>query len=195
MILGITGSIGCGKSTVLEMFGSASWHTADADGICRRMYENPDGEFLADCRREWGESFFTRGRFDRAKIAAVVFRDPRELKRLTALIYPPLTRRLREIAGDCRKAGKNAAIEVPLLYEAGMEDLFDRVLVIWAPAQLRHARLREFRGFDEAEIRRREAMQLEADAKLERGDYALINSGSTGELLRQFTIFLQQITQ
>ena len=195
MILGVTGSIGCGKSTVLDLFGRASWHTADADAICRSLYDDPAGEFAAACRRNWGEAFFRDGRFDRAAVARVVFHDPAELKRLTALIYPHLERKLDEFTLRARRDGANAAVEVPLLYENGMEKRFDAVLTVWAPAELRHERLRKFRHFDNAEIRRREALQMDPDEKLERADYALINSGSAADLEAEFDALLSQITK
>ena len=195
MILGVTGPIGCGKSTVLALFKDASWRTADADAICRGLYDDPAGGFAAACRERWGEAFFSDGRFDRAKIAKVVFAAPEELRRLTELMYPHLERKLDEFISAARRDGADAAVEVPLLHENGMEKLFDAVLTVWAPAELRHGRLREFRRFDEAEIRRREALQMDADEKLERADYALINSGSAAELEAQFFQLLKQINQ
>ena len=69
----------------------------------------------------------------------------------------------------------------------------DAVLTVWAPESIRHDRLRRFRGLDDGEIRRREALQLAADVKLERADYALINSGSKAELERQLHILLENI--
>lgn len=194
MILGVTGSIGCGKSTVLDLFGSASWRTADADAICRGLYDDPDGDFAAACRRNWGDAFFRSGRFDRAAVAKVVFADPAELRRLTGLIYPHLERVLDEFSLRARRDGANAAIEVPLLFENGMERRFDAVLTVWAPAELRHERLRKFRGFDDAEIRRREALQMDPDEKLERADYALINSGSAADLAAEFRQLLLQLS-
>lgn len=195
MILGVTGSIGCGKSAVLDLFGSASWRTADADAICRGLYDDPDGEFAAACRRRWGDAFFRDGRFDRTAVAKVVFADPAELRRLTELIYPHLERVLDEFARRARRDGANAAVEVPLLYENGMEERFDAVLTVWAPAELRHERLRRYRNFDDAEIRRREALQMDPDEKLERADYALINSGSVADLAAEFRKLLKIITQ
>ena len=195
MILGVTGPIGCGKSTVLELFGSAAWRTADADAICRKLYDDPAGEFAAACRERWGEAFFTDGAFDRAKIAQVVFRDPEALKQLTGLIYPHLERELDGFIAAARRDGVDAAVEVPLLYENGMEKRFDAVLTVWAPAELRHERLRKFRGFDDAEIRRREARQMAADEKLERADYALINSGSAADLEAEFEYLLSSLTR
>ena len=195
LILGVTGSIGCGKSTVLELFRAAGWRTADADSLCRRMYDDPEGALAVQCRREWGEAFFTSGHFDRAKIAALVFRDAAALRKLTGFIYPVLESELDSFIAEARSAECCAAVEVPLLYEAGMERLFDAVLTVWAPEELRHRRLREFRGFDEAEIRRREALQLDADVKLERADCSLVNSGDPELLKRQFEIFLKHTTQ
>ena len=195
MILGVTGPIGCGKSTVLDLFEKASWRTADADAICRGLYDDPEGEFAATCRERWGDAFFRDGRFDRAAVANVVFADPAELRRLTELIYPHLERVLDEFSLRARRDGANAAVEVPLLFENGMERRFDAVLTVWAPAEIRHARLRKYRGFDEAEIRRREALQMDADEKLERADYALINSGTAADLEAEFRQMLSHITQ
>jgi len=193
LILGITGPIGCGKSTVLKLFRDAAWRTADADGICRGLYDDPAGDFAAACRAEWGEAFFSEGAFDRAKIARVVFNAPEELNKLTKLIYPHLERELGKFIASAREAGKNAAVEVPLLHENRMERLFDAVLTVWAPREVRHARLREFRHFDEAEILRREKLQLDADEKLERADYALVNSGDAGKLKEQFSRLIRQL--
>ena len=195
MILGVTGPIGCGKSTVLDLFGAASWRVADADAICRGLYDDPNGEFAAACRERWGEAFFTDGAFDRAKIAKVVFSRPEELRKLTAIMYPHLDRALDDFGAAARRDRVDAAVEVPLLYENGMEKRFDAVLTVWAPAELRHERLRRFRRFDEAEILRREALQMDADEKLERADYALVNSGSAAELEAQFFQLLKQINQ
>ena len=192
MILGITGPIGCGKSTVLKLFREAGWRTADADGICRKLYDDPAGDFAAACRAEWGEAFFSDGAFDRAKIAQVVFNAPEELNKLTKLIYPHLERELDKFVAAARAAGENAAVEVPLLHENHMEKIFDAVLTVWAPRELRHARLREFRHFDEAEILRREKLQLDADEKLERADYALVNSGDAESLGEQFSRLLRE---
>ena len=189
----MTGSIGCGKSTVLDLFRAASWRTADADAVCRGLYDDPDGDFAAACRKRWGDAFFTGGRFDRKKIADVVFSRPEELRKLTELMYPHLTRELEAFAAAARKDGADAAVEVPLLYENGMEKHFDAVLTVWAPAELRHRRLREFRHFDDAEIRRREALQMDADEKLERADYALVNSGDAAELKAEFDILLERL--
>ena len=191
----MTGPIGCGKSTVLELFRAASWRTADADAVCRGLYDDPAGDFAAACRANWGEKFFRDGRFDRAAVAKVVFANPAELRRLTALIYPHLERELDAFALQVRRDGANAAVEVPLLYENGMEKRFDAVLTVWAPAELRHERLRKYRGFDDAEIRRREALQMDADEKLERADYALINSGNAAELKAEFAALLSKINQ
>jgi dephospho-CoA kinase len=178
---------------VLDLFRSASWRTADADAICRGLYDDPESGFAAACRERWGEAFFTGGAFDRKKIAQLVFDAPEELRRLTELMYPHLERVLDDFVAAARHDGADAAVEIPLLYENGMEKRFDAVLTVWAPAELRHSRLRKLRHFDDAEIRRREALQMDPDEKLERADYALVNSGSAAELAKEFSLLLERL--
>ena len=73
--------------------------------------------------------------------------------------------------------------------------VFDAVLTVWAPREVRHARLRDFRGFDETEILRREKLQMSADEKLERADYALVNSGDAALLEKQFSHLLREFNK
>ena len=164
MILGVTGAFGCGKSAVLAAFAAHGWRTADADHLCHELYAEPEGPLARQFAARWGREVLT------------------ELEFLTGTLYPELSRKLDGLIADCRRAGEDGAFELPLLYEAGYGDKFDRVAAVWAAPEIRHARLREQRKFSEDEIRLREARQLPADAKLERADFGVINNDGLAEL-------------
>ena len=183
MILGVTGSFGCGKSSALAFFRDRNWRCFDADSVCKELYET-DGELRREVIGRWkcGDA---AGKVVFSQLSRAVFDDPAELEALCAMVYPRLGRRLDGFIAAARDAGADCACELPLLYEGNFEGKFDAVLVIWAPEKLRRERLTKFRGFDEAEFARREARQLPADAKLERADFAVVNSGSREELERQ----------
>ena len=194
MILGITGAFGCGKSSVLAAFAARGWRTADADQICHGVY-GPGGPLAAALTARWGRGILLEsGEADRRKLAALVFADPAELEALTAMVYPLLSERLDDFISDCRRDNANAAIEIPLLYEADLAEKFDAVAAVWSAPEIRRERLRRKRNFSDEEIHRREARQLAADLKLERADYGLINNGTPEELSQQIDLLLRQFS-
>lgn len=183
MILGVTGAFGCGKSAVLSAFSARGWRTVDADRICHEFYADPEGEAARKFAARWGAEILTpEGAVDRRRLGEIVFADQEELDFLTGVLYPELSRRLDELIAGCRREGANGVFELPLLFEAGYEKKFDRIVAVWAAPAIRYARLRSRRNYSDGEIRRREARQLSADVKMERADYALINNGGFREL-------------
>jgi len=194
LILGITGTIGCGKSTVFSLFRAAGWLTFDADGFCRSLYAGGNPAFAAGIKDLFGDGVFNAdGTIDRKKVADAVFNNSVTMTALTDLIYPLLDAGMEEAMERCRKSGANGAFEVPLLYEAGYQERFDRVLAVWCDPALRFRRLRELRGLDEADIRRREARQWPDARKLELADYAIVNNGSREMLEKQFNLLLEEV--
>lgn len=189
MILGITGSIGAGKSTVREEFSALGWRFFDADSICHDIYASPEGEFFTGITSFFGTDIVSpEGTIDRKKLAAKVFGQPENLQKLTSLLYPELDRRLDEAIASCRTQNVHGAFEIPLLYEKDYQTKFDAVLTVWSASEIRHKRLIGKRNFTKEDILRREKEQLPADKKLDRADFALINNGSR-ELLRKQIIF------
>jgi len=193
MILGITGSFGSGKSSLRAWFTCAGWQTFDADEFCRDLYRKADPAFAEALKQLWGKDFrLPDGSISRKAVADQVFGSPEELKRLTDLIYPRLEREMDQTIARWRAQKCNGAMEVPLLYENGLASKFDAVLTVWADPAVRLERLRAKRGFSEEDFRRREALQLDPDKKLEMADFSLINNGSEAEFQRQFEELLKQ---
>jgi dephospho-CoA kinase len=194
MILGLTGAIGCGKSTACGHFVKHSWRLFDADKACHELYADLHSPLAAEICRMWGNGCFgADGKIDRAVLADKVFASEKELEKLTALLYPALFARMESEIAAARQEGHHMLCEVPLLFECGTEKYFDRTAVVWCSRPLRHERLRRFRRFTDEEIARREARQWPADKKLEAADTAFINNSGAEFLYRQIDDFIKEI--
>jgi dephospho-CoA kinase len=113
------------------------------------------------------------------------------LKQLNALIIPAFEQGLKDFIAECRKNDLCGVAEIPLLFEKGYQDLFDTVLCVWSPVEVRKKRLAAYRNFSAEEFESREQHQLSADKKLEQADFAVINCGEANELYRQLDELLR----
>ena len=188
-LIGLTGGMACGKSASLRLFAELGWKTLDADAICARFYADPAHALPRAALSRWGGRAATDGALDKRKIAAIVFNEPAELDWLDRTARPLVLREaVRLLAG----MDAPAIFDVPLLYEAGWEGKFDCVVAVWAPKDAQRRRLLD-KGWTEAEIDARLARQLPPETKLERADFALINSMDMGFLRQQCVEISQSI--
>lgn len=193
LMAALTGNIGCGKSTALEAFSHMGWFTLSADAICHDIYYSGNQEFNATIAERWGaEVIKNDGIADRKKIAAIVFCDKKELNWLNSIMHPLIMEKAELLIFSCGK--EFVLFEVPLLYEAKLENKFDITICVWISAANQLMRLK-IRGFEEKDIRQRMENQLSADIKLERSDYGLINEGSIGLLNEQCKNLNHQIRE
>ena len=138
-ILGLTGSIGMGKSTVADMFERRGVPVFDADAEVRRM-QGPGGELIDEIERAFPGTAAGRRGVDRAKLAAAVFGDPAALARLEAIVHPVV--RATRTAFLAEHAGQPLVVfDIPLLFEGAGERRVDATLVVSAPAFLQRHRV------------------------------------------------------
>lgn len=188
MLAGLTGAIGGGKSTALAAFAACNANTCDADRMCHGLYS--ETAVLTRLADHWGEACLTDGMADRQKIAAIVFRDRKELDFLTGVLYPELEKKMASIREQAAQPGSPVTVvEIPLLFESRWEKYCDVTVALWTGTALRHQRLLG-RGMTPEEIARREAQQWSEDRKLEAADYGLINFGSRENLEKQCKMLL-----
>jgi dephospho-CoA kinase len=194
MIVGLTGGIGCGKSTVLNYFSQLRWQTFDADGLCRGLYEQRNPTLYRAIARRWGEKKVINqdGSADRKKIADIVFSDHQELQWLNAILHP-LVYQVWQKKITRLETAVPAMFAVPLLFEAGWERCCQVTASVWAPHSIQYRRLQLNRGWSENEIARRARTQLTPEEKLEKADFGLINSGPKPLLYEQCDKLNQQI--
>jgi dephospho-CoA kinase len=184
--IAITGGAGTGKSTVARMFAELGAEVLDADQVARDVVAvgAPAWEEL---RRLYGPEYFhENGELNRSKLAQLVFADPEERRRLDRLIHPRVEAELQARVAELRRRGKALVlVEVPLLFEAGREAAYDRVIVVTAPeaVQIRRLQGRDRRG--EAEIRGMLQAQWPLADKVARADYVVDNGGERLVTARQ----------
>lgn len=175
----LTGGIGSGKSTALLMFAARGAAVRDSDEIVHGLIDRDD------VRARIGDSLgidqLPPGEEGRSRIAQAVFADDAELVRLEEIIFPLVAREIDSwLANEEVSAVPMAVIELPMLFEAGMAELFDQVVLVTAPAELRKSRHEGRVGL--ADFERRAARQLPEDEKRARSDYVYENTGSPEEL-------------
>ncbi|MCL4709919.1 MAG: dephospho-CoA kinase [Pseudorhodoplanes sp.] len=137
-ILGLTGSIGMGKTTTARLFAEEGVPVHDADAAVHRLYE---GEAVALIEREFPGTT-SEGKVDRAKLGARVVDDPQALKRLEAIVHPLVRRSETNFLDDTRRRGAPVVVlDIPLLFETGGDARVDAVVVVTAPAEVQRARV------------------------------------------------------
>ena len=177
LAVAITGGIAAGKSEALAAFARHGAAVASSDEIVHRVYRE-DRELKDALRARWGDAVFDSDReVDRAAVARIVFADRDELGWLEEQLHPRVVRTHEAWLEELRTREEPpplAVVEVPLLYETGGEQRFDRVVVVTAPAAVRTLRRGGFA--------KREARLVPEEEKLERADFAYVNDGTLEEL-------------
>ena len=180
-ILGLTGSLGMGKSTTAKFFAEEGVPVHDADAVVHRLYE---GEAAAPIEAAFPGS--TRGgKVDRAKLGERVLGNPAALKKLEAIVHPLVAAaRERFLAEAARSGAEVAVLDIPLLYETGGEARCDAVVVVTAPAEMQRARVFERPGMSEEKLAALTAKQLPDAEKRARADF-IVDSGQGFEAARR----------
>ncbi|MGA2282200.1 MAG: dephospho-CoA kinase [Candidatus Dormibacteria bacterium] len=179
-IIGLTGGIATGKSTVAAMLAVHGAAVVDADQIAREVVE-PGTPGLEAVVGAFGRGLLTpSGRLDRAGLANIVFADPASRRRLEALTHPLILSRIAErVAALVASGPPLIAVDVPLLFEGDRQSDFPGgVLLVYADAATQLRRLRERGGLGEVAARQRLAAQLPIDRKRDLATWVIDNGGS-----------------
>jgi dephospho-CoA kinase len=177
LFVGLTGGIGAGKSEALAVFERLGAATLSTDMVAHDLLD--DEQVREALVERWGEEIAPNGRVDRDRVGEVVFADPDELKWLEGVTHPRVGAHVLEWRRNLGPDVKVAVVEVPLLFEAAMEDAFDATVAVVADDEIRDRRLRE-RG--QAGLEGREGRQLDQAEKGRRADHLIRNDASLGEL-------------
>jgi dephospho-CoA kinase len=188
-LVGLTGGIGSGKSTVARRFAEHGVPVIDADAVARELVE-PGEETLGDLVERFGPGILLDdGRLDRAGLAAIVFHDADARADLDRLTHPRIAARIAERVATLGAAGADAPplvlVDHPLLLETGQAGRFDAVVVVLVDEEERVRRLVRERGMDEADVRARIAAQTDDDRRRRDATHVVVNDGTVEDLNRQ----------
>lgn len=195
-IIGLTGGIASGKSTVSAYLRRLGATVVDADVLAREAVA-PGSAGLAAVVREFGEQMLTAdGTLDRRRLGDVVFRDADARARLNAIVHPYVRQRMQEEIAAADAAGLPAIVlDVPLLFEGGLNKMCDEVWVVLADVEQQQARLQARDGFDEAAAAARIAAQWPLSEKAAMATVVIDNRGTIAETEAQVQKEWQRITQ
>jgi len=183
LLVGLTGGIATGKSTVTGMLASPSVRVVDADALAREVVE-PGTPAHARIVAEFGKGVLQPdGRLDRARLGEIVFPDPDRRKRLEAITHPAIRARFEQIMADLERQGFDGILiwDAALLVESGGHSKMDKVVVVTTDPATQLARLMARDGSTEEAARARTASQMPLAVKARVADYVIDNSGSREE--------------
>ena len=192
-VIGVAGAIASGKSTVSAMLASLGCLVLDADKQAKALLDTP--EVRDTIARWWGGSVLADdGSVDRAAVAGIVFKDDEQRRRLESILHPGVIAQQKEVIANADPEKTPAIVlDVPLLFETGMDGQCDSVIFVDAPKAVRLARVQATRGWDEAELSRRQASQWPLERKKARSDFAVMNEGDQADLEKQVREVFERI--
>jgi len=188
MNIGLTGGLGCGKSTALAFFREAGAVTVDTDALVHDFLRS-DEELITELREAFGDEILdAQGMIDRSKLARKVFNNSEALALLESLVHP----RVRSVW--MRKLGEShpvLVVEIPLLFEKELQENFSLTVCLSCDPEVQHKRLKA-KGMSNSQIQQRKLRQLSLDDKMRRADIILYNNGSLEHLREQVGHVMRQ---
>ena len=184
---GLTGGIGCGKSAVAAMFAARGAATIDSDEIGRSLMHPGNVVYDRIVSGFGPEVVGSSGQLNRAKIAEIVFHDLDKLKHLNAIVHAPVLREIDRQIFAQRQKNPNAivVVESAVLFEAGQNRRFDKMVVAWCRPEQQIERYRAKSGLSVEDIERRMAAQMPGEEKKRMADFVIDTSGTIEETERQ----------
>jgi dephospho-CoA kinase len=190
LTIGLTGGIAAGKSEALAAFERLGAATISSDAVVHELLDSEP--LLGRLTERWGADIAPQGRVDRTRIGEIVFADPEQLTWLEAQVHPLVGERIGAWLGALPGDADVAVVEVPLLFEVGMEGVFDTTVAVLTAEDIRRSRA-EARGH--ALVGEREARQLAQEEKAARADHVVENDGTIEDLERALSALIETLKE
>ncbi|NIM02792.1 dephospho-CoA kinase [bacterium] len=196
LIVGLTGGISSGKSTVLKIFKKFGCKTVDADGIAHQLTA-PGTKVLQEITKKFGPEILNKkGRLNRKRLAEAIFRDKRKRKSLNTIMHPKIIAEMKRKIGEFKKLTKGFGlgatarkrsillVDIPLLFEAKLEYLVDKIILVYVPQEIQIKRLQRDDNLTRKQARARINAQIPLHKKKKYADY-IINGDLDSTSLRK----------
>lgn len=192
MILGLTGGIGTGKSTVANMLKEKGIPVVDTDLISREVIEYP--EIIEKIKLEISNEVFDfNNKLDRKKMSEIVFENQEKLKKLNEIMHPEILKKMWDEVEELKKNHKIIVVDVPLLFEINMEKEVDKILLIYASKEIQLKRIMERDGRTREEAVKIISSQMPLYKKREKSDYIIQNNDSLENLEKKLEKILEKL--
>jgi len=195
-VIGITGNIGSGKSSVAKLLVNKGAALIDADEIARKATR--DKKILEQISKQLGPELVKDGQLDRQKTADLIFSDDKARQKLNAIIHPWVraesNKRIAELKGQ-ENPPEIILQDIPLLYENSLQSTVDAVIVVYAPLLERIKRVQKRSDLSEQDIRARDGAQMNLISKMALADYVIDNSAGESELKKEVNRLWLELTE
>jgi len=187
MIVGLTGGIGSGKSTVARAFGSLGIGWVDADDVAREVVMPGEPALAAISEHFGNDVLHADGTLNRAPLRSIVFDNPTERKWLESVTHPRVRERILVHLERLQRQSPYVLLVSPLLFESGQDKLVDRTVVVDVPLELQLSRTRARDDVSEAQVHAILAAQLPREERLTKANDVIDNSGDHASMMQQVT--------
>jgi dephospho-CoA kinase len=187
LVVGLTGGIGAGKSTVSQFFARLGAEIIDADAIAREVVAE-DPRVREKLVAAFGQEILASdGSLDRRELGRRAFRDEHSRRRLNDILHPPILAKTQQALEELRRRGYGGVVVVDaaLLVECRTLEMVDQLVVVTAPLDLRRRRIKDSQGLSDQEIDQRMAAQLTDEEKSKLADHLIVNDGTLDGLRGQ----------
>lgn len=193
VVIGLTGGIASGKSTVSNMFGELHIPVIDADVIAREVVE-PGKEAYNKIVEVFGNEILEKnGELDRAKLGGIIFHDKEKRMQLNHIVHPAVRKEMKEQKEAYIREGREVVVlDIPLLFESRLTELVDYTFVVYVDGNTQLTRLMNRNGFTEEEAKARIASQMQLEEKVALADYVINNNGTIEETRAQLREILMK---
>lgn len=187
--IGLTGSIGSGKSTVARMLMARGLPVLDADQVAREVSSSP--EVLSLIAEAFGPEYVTPQGMNRPKVAELVFQKPEARQTLNSIIHPRVRSRMQDLEEALQ--ADMVVQDIPLLFEGGLDAMMDHTIVVDAPIEQRIERVMVRDGLTREQILARDRTQMPSEEKRKRATFVIMNEGSLEMLELQVNYILDEL--
>ena len=193
-IIGLTGSIGMGKSATAELISAAGIPVFDSDACVHSLYAK-GGKAVAPIADAF-PGVVVDGAIDRQRLSDALHQDASGFARLEAIVHPLVLEEREAFLHKAHQSGADLVVfDIPLLFETGADEHVDHVLVVYAPDELRRERVMQRPGMTQAKLDAIIARQLDDSSKLARADYRIETSGGLEDARQQLDVILKSIRE
>ena len=193
LIIGLTGSIASGKSTVSKMFNDLNIPVVDADKLSREVVE-PGEEAYREIVRQFGDTILHKDNtINREKLGSIVFTDEKKRKQLNNIVHPAVRKAMQKEKDELIEAQERCIVlDIPLLYESNLTHYVEKIIVVYVDEAVQLKRLMKRNGYSEEEAMQRIKSQLPVKEKASLADAVIDNNGTINESYEQLQSLLKK---